>query len=93
MFADDGKLHTADQTVESISNPLQDGLNTVAGWWNANKMEPHPMKTIIHVGHVPPSTSMSTATVALWLRRPLREREVVGSIPGRVIAKTLKLAF
>ena len=26
-----------------------------------------------------------TATVALWLRRPPREREVVGSIPGRVI--------
>ena len=33
-----------------------------------------------------------TATVALWLRRPLHEREVVGSILGRVIPKT-KLAF
>ena len=36
---------------------------------------------------------VSTATVALWLRRPPREREVVGSIPGRVLPKTLKWAF
>ena len=35
----------------------------------------------------------NTATVALWLRRPPHEREVVGSIPGHVIPKTLKLAF
>ena len=35
--------------------------------------------------------SAVTATVALWLRRPPRERG--GSIPGRVIPKTLKLAF
>ena len=34
-----------------------------------------------------------TATVALWLRRPPREQEVMGSIPGRVMPKTLKLAF
>ena len=32
--------------------------------------------------------SLLTATVALWLRRPPREREVVGSIPGRVLPKT-----
>ena len=34
-----------------------------------------------------------TATVALWLKRPPREPEVVGSIPGRVLPKTLKLEF
>ena len=32
----------------------------------------------------------ATATVALWLRRPPREWEIVGSIPGCVIPKTLK---
>ena len=45
MFAGDGTLHTADKPVWSISNRLQDGLNTVAEWCNANKMEPHPIKT------------------------------------------------
>ena len=39
------------------------------------------------------SRLIDTATVALWLRHPPREREFVGSIPGRVIPKTLKLAF
>ena len=34
------------------------------------------------------ATFNKTATVALWLRRPPREREVVGSIPGRVLPKT-----
>ena len=29
-------------------------------------------------------TRIKTATVALWLRRPPREREVVGSIPGSI---------
>ena len=32
MFADDGTLHTADNTVKTISNSLQDGLNTIADW-------------------------------------------------------------
>ena len=34
---------------------------------------------------------LTTATVALWLERPPREREVVGSIPGRDRPKSLKL--
>ena len=32
-----------------------------------------------------------TAAVALWLERPLCEREIVGSIPGRDRPKSLKL--
>ena len=40
-----------------------------------------------------PQSFSATATVALWFRCPPREREVVGSIPGRFIPKTLKLAF
>ena len=34
----------------------------------------------------------STSTVTL-VERPLRDREVVGSIPGRVIPKTLKMVL
>ena len=33
----------------------------------------------------------ATASVALWLERPPREREVVGSIPGCDRLKSLKL--
>ena len=37
----------------------------------------------------PPSTLAELYAVAQWLERSPREREVVGSIPDRVIPKTL----
>ena len=50
---------------------------------------------VLVVGYIGITLSIcpSTAMVALWLRHPPREREVLGSIPGRVIPKTLKWAF
>ena len=36
--------------------------------------------------------SMSLVPIAQMVERPLREREVVGSIPGRAIPKALKMA-
>ena len=40
-----------------------------------------------------PNIFRPTDTVAQLLERPVSVRDVVGSIPGRVIPKTLKMIF
>ena len=45
LFADDASLYTSSPSFDSLRNSLQDGLNNVEKWCNANQMIVHPQKT------------------------------------------------